>query len=190
MRTDDFYARRLGLIVAALVLAIVVSLASCGPGVVGTGDGNAPVPVAAVSDAAVCSEDFGASLSCPTGNGSSVAIGTDNVTWSDADDQGAGATVGARFEGNNLTLEQPCMALRFEGRFRLLDDGRRAYAGNYVDRASPNARTGFVFVAVEAGTSRLRLQLVDADGTTRHGPWVLRADRTPPGFAACTSGTS
>jgi hypothetical protein len=184
MRSDDYHlARRLGLMVAALLLAIVMSLASCGPGVVGTGDGNAPVPVA---DATVCSEDFGASLSCPVGTGSNAAVGTDDVTWSDADDQGAAATVGARFSGNNLSLEQPCARLRFDGRFTLLEDGRRAFAGSYVDAASSTARTGFVFVTLVAGgTPGLSLQLVDADGAARNGPWVLRPDRTAPTFAAC-----
>jgi hypothetical protein len=189
MRPDDFdVARRFGLMLAALLLALVMSLASCGPGVVGTGDGNAPMPVA---DATVCNEDFGATLSCPVGTGSNVAVGTDDVTWSDADDQGAAATVGARFTGNNLALEQPCAGLRFDGRFTLLDDGRRAFAGSYVDAASRETKTGFVWVSLEdSATSRLRLQLVDADGVARHGPWVLRRDRTTPTFVACPSTTS
>ena len=187
MRTEDaaYVARRLGLVLAAVVLAIVMSLASCGPGVGGTGDGNAPVP-AAVADATVCSEDFGASLSCPAGSGGNVSVGTEDVTWSDANDQGAGATAGARFAGNNLALEEPCAQLRFDGRFARLEDGRRAFAGTYVDAASATPRAGFVFVSVVAGnTSALSLELVDADGTVRHGPWVLRADRTLPSYAAC-----
>ncbi len=185
MRTDDLEgARRLGLVIAALLLAIVMSLASCGPGVVGTGSGSAPVPLA---DAQVCSADFAASLSCPPANGNATMAGTDATTWSDAGNTGADATVSAVFTGNDLVLEQPCVALRFEGRFTLLEGGQRAFAGTYVDSTSAQSRTGFVFVTPEAGDPlRLSLRLVDAEGVTRHGPWVLRPASAGPIFAACS----
>jgi hypothetical protein len=136
----------------------------------------------------VCIADFAASLSCPPTNGSSTTAGTDAVTWSDADagTAAAGATVSAVFTGNDLVLEQPCTALRFEGRFTLLEDGRRAFVGMYVDATSTQARTGFVFVMPDAGdTSRLSLRLVDAEGTTRHGPWVLRLSSAGSTFTSC-----
>ncbi len=180
--------RRVGLVLAALVLALLMALASCGPGVVGTGTG-APVPSAA---AAVCGAEFASSLSCAgTTDGNGASAGTAPVEWSDAVSGGPGATVVVRLTGNQLELEQPCAQLRFEGTWSVLDDGRRAFAGTYTDRESVAPRPGFVTVTPDVQDARLlTLELFDAEGVLRHGPWVVRRGEGEVSVAACAAASA
>jgi hypothetical protein len=175
--------RRLGLVVAALLMVALTSLSSCGPGVVGTGTG-APVPSA---DAALCGSEFSSSLSCGGTADNGADPGTAPVVWSDAAARTDGASVVIRLTGHRLELEEPCTQLRYDGRWSLLEDGSYAFAGSWTDALLRDPQPGFVTVRADAvDPSLLELRLVDAAGALRHGPWFVRRGDAVPAVAACS----
>jgi hypothetical protein len=191
MKTDDNLfvrrARSVGLCrLATLLLAALFALVACGPGVVGTGTGSAPVPTASADVCAVSS--LGTTLDCAATGGAPEG-GTEPVVWSDADAQGANASARANVSGNNIVLVVPCRGLRFEGTWSVLSDGSTAFAGAYVDAASSLARVSILRVSAAssgASSSLVQAQLID-DAATTVGTWTLARTQGTPTFAACAT---
>lgn len=174
-----------GALAAVLVL---LALAGCGAGVVGTGAGTGDDGTKDIqyTPRGLCSAEFAdVGLRCSTISPDPFR-GTSPVQWSDAD-KSRDASALAVLEGNSASLQAPCQQLAFLGNWGELADGSLGFVGRYVSPAAPEGKPAVVLVLpapAEPGAVGW-LEMVDANGATLYGPWLMRRVDGEVRFAAC-----
>ncbi|MEO8922980.1 MAG: hypothetical protein ABI330_09190, partial [Caldimonas sp.] len=113
-------------VAGAWMLAVLV-LAGCGPGVGGTGTGDAAFAAFGASAAPVCGGAVAAVLSCPAAPAvPPPTTGTLPVQFTDA----AGQIV-LELDGNLAQLDDSCLKLHFSGEFGTAAGGAPGFFGSY-----------------------------------------------------------
>lgn len=167
----------------ALLVVLLLLLAGCGPGLGGTGTGDAPVPGANVpggfSASALCEAPLGAPLGCAAG---ASADGSAGSTWVDV------ATGGQRrlqVQGNAATWLDTCAALHFDGDWgRDANDLLRFWGSTLADGALAREPASLALTPQADGS--LLLQRFDAAGQPAGAALLLRrAQAADPAPAPC-----
>lgn len=178
---------------ACAVLA-AFTLGGCGPGVGGSGSGSSGDPGggggASISFTAgdVCEADFAdTALSC-AGVSPLPGAGTLPIAWADTDKPGE-TTVAATLEGHDMTLDQPCAQVHFNGTWGRLADGQQAFVGTLTDPEHPDGVSALATVSPERANPDAVgwVALLDAEGTLLHPAWLLYKTEAPITYAACAS---
>lgn len=161
----------------AALLGLAWTLAACGPGVGGTGNGEGLANFSATAEP-LCSAEFADRLECPPSSSGPVHAGTAVVHLAD------GATpvrVAAVIEGDSLHLDAPCARLGFSGRWgRSVAFGTRFYGSAVVDGVERPAT-----LALLAGDAGFALVVFDTDGSALFGPQTLQRVDAPATPGAC-----
>lgn len=173
---------------ALAALLVLLALGGCGGGVVGTGSGTGDDGTKDIqyTPLGVCAAEFAdLGLRCSTVSPDPFR-GTSNVQWSDAD-KSRDASALAVLEGNGAMLQVPCQQLAFLGNWGELPDGSVGFVGRYVSPAAPEGKPAVVRVlpAPAEPTAVGWLEMVDANGATLYGPWLMRRVDGELRFAAC-----
>lgn len=149
----------------------VLLLAGCGPGVGGTGTGNAAFTAFDVHAVSVCNGALAAELGCtpPPAAMGPVGAGTPPVRYADA----AGQIV-LELGGNLATLDALCQRLHFSGEFGVSAGGIEGFYGTYdVDGAGMSGLAALSAAPV-AGGGAIAVELRDAGGRTVVAPVLLQ----------------
>ena len=175
---------------ALWLLAATAMLGGCGPGVGGTGTGDAADALGAfgATAASVCAGELAAVLACaaPTGGGggggggtaAAPAPGTAPVYLADTID---GRRVVLSVQGNLIELHAPCARVRFRGQWgTIAGQAARFYGSTEQDGASTPA----TLQAVVRG-SGLELTLVDTQGRVLLGPVLVTVRPAPLAAGDC-----
>ncbi len=173
---------------ALAAVLVLIALAGCGGGVVGTGSGTGDDGTKDLqfTPLGVCAADFAdLGLRCSTISPDPFR-GTSTVQWSDAD-KSRDATVLAILEGNSASLQAPCLQLAFLGSWGELSDGKVGFVGRYFSPQAPEGRPAVVRVvpAPTEPTAVGWLEMVDANGGTLYGPWLMRRTDGTVSFTSC-----
>src|SRR5450755_4358736 len=149
--------------------------AGCGPGVGGTGTGDAAFAAFGASAAPVCSGVVAAALACPSAPaGPPPPTGTLPVQFADA----AGQIVLA-LNGNVVQLDDSCLKLHFSGEFGTAAGGAQGFFGSYeIDHNGFDVLAALSTVSV-AGGGALMVELHDVDGRVAVGPVLLQRATAP-----------
>jgi len=147
--------------------------AGCGPGVGGTGTGDAAFEAFGVSAAPVCGGTVAAQLACPSTPAGPVAVGTLPVQFVDA----AGQVV-LQVNGNLATLDASCLRLHFSGEFGSGTAGVQGFFGSYeVDGNGIDVLAAMS--AVPVGGGGLTVVLRNVAGYVAVGPVLLHRATGP-----------
>ena len=144
----------------ALAFGCFAILGGCGPGVGGTGTGNAESTAAQLGASLepVCASELAAVLSCPNAP-ATTASGTAVVWFADAAE---GARVLVRVQGNQLDLDIACDGLHFEGLWAAVPGQSARFFGPAL--IAPASDSVPSTLTAERLGSGLVLQLYDAKG--------------------------
>ncbi|MGZ5237334.1 MAG: hypothetical protein ACXWCV_13560 [Caldimonas sp.] len=148
----------------------------CGPGVGGTGTGDAALAAFSASAASVCGGAIAAELSCsaPSGPAGPAAPGTLPVQFVDA-----AGRITLDLNGNLARLDSSCLRLRFSGEFGNGTGGTQGFFGSYeIDGNGVDVLAALSAVPV-AGAGALTIELRDIDGRVALGPVLLRRAAVP-----------
>jgi hypothetical protein len=148
----------------------------CGPGVGGTGTGDAALAAFSVSAASVCGGAIAAELACsqPPGPAGPAATGTLPVQFVDSAGQ-----VTFEVNGNLAQLDASCLRLRFSGEFGMGTGSVEGFFGSYeVDGNGIDVLAALSAVPVVGGGA-LTIELRDVDGHVAVGPVLLRRATVP-----------
>ena len=163
------------LIVASI--AAMLFFEGCGPGVGGTGTGDAALTAFGATAASVCSGALATELACSPAPAASAAVGAAGslpVQFVDAAGQ-----VTLDIDGNLATLRASCLRLRFGGEFGLSAGTAEAFFGSYeVDASGIDVLAALSAVPV-AGGGALTITLHGVDGQVLIGPLLLRRSPVP-----------
>jgi hypothetical protein len=175
--------RRLLILLAMLA---VTALAGCGPGVGGTGTGEAAARGPAdfgATPAPVCTSDLAPTLACAaTGTPGPAAAQVPTATrW---DSQAPGTPAEARFEAQALRLDARCAGLVFRGSWGVDAGGQGRYFGDVRAAASGAPQAAQVLVSTPA-TGSVSLTLFDADAHVLLGPLTLAPVPADAATRAC-----
>lgn len=171
----------------ALMALLLPWAAGCGPGVGGTGTGDSVLASFGASMAGLCSSSLAPQLACPgalPGAPNTGGLPTALVYFAD----GMGATqVLARFEGNRVDLDAPCLRIRFSGEWGSVPGQAERFYGSLTTDAGerPVLATLTVQNAGGGGGGGVSLLLYDMDGRLRFGPRLLLPVAAPPAPGAC-----
>lgn len=171
--------------------ALLLALAGCGVGVVGTGSGKIDEGSKGIAfePADLCAAPFAPSgLACPDPTGTRPEGGTDAVRWTGAPPAARATPLVADLAASTLRLAQPCERLDFVGVWARLADGSRAFVGQSAGPgdAPPRLALAYVTPAAEEPDAVGWLELLDPGGERIAGPWLMR--RTAPGPAPACPG--
>lgn len=171
---------RRGWLASAWMLGMLL-FAGCGPGVGGTGTGDAAFAAFSASAASVCSGVIAAELTCPLGPAGPAATGTLPILFVDAAGQ-----VTLELNGNLATLDASCLRLHFSGEFGRGTAGAQGFFGSYeIDANGIDVLAALTAVPVAAGGA-LTVELRDVDGRVAVGPVLLHRVTGPlPAPKAC-----
>jgi hypothetical protein len=161
---------------------LLVLQAACGPGLGGTGTGPSVDPLTAFNASAVplCAGELAPSLQCPATTGGTPSFaGTAVVGYAG----GAGsARVQARFEGDRVDVQWPCLGQRFSGPWAQVAGQAPRFYGQ-LEQAGQAAV--LASLQVERRGEQLQLQLFDATGVALGEATLLgRLAQAPPAGAA------
>jgi hypothetical protein len=158
--------------VSAWMLAALV-LAGCGPGVGGTGTGDAAFAAFGASASPVCGGDVATVLVCPsTPAVPPPASGTLQVQFADA----AGQIV-LELDGNLARLDDSCLKLRFRGEFGTVAGAAQGFFGSY--ELDNNALDALAALSTVPAGGALTIELTDLAGQKVVGPVLLRRVTVP-----------
>lgn len=173
---------------AAATWFMLVALAGCGAGVVGTGSGTDDEGGdIRYTPGAVCKAPFAeVGLVCESA-GKDPSSGTTPVQWTDANKTNEGAAVLATLEGNRIVLQVPCSEMVFLGQWGSLEDGSFAFVGRYVSPQAPASRPAITVLlpAPNEPDAVGWLQVLDATGSELFGPWLVRRVGGKVQFGEC-----
>jgi len=159
--------------VSASTLAMLL-FTGCGPGVGGTGTGDAAFNAFSVSAAPVCNGAIAAELACVSSPAGPVGTGTLPVQFVDAAGQ-----VTLDVNGNLARLGASCLRLRFSGEFGMGTGGAQGFYGSYaIDGKGVDVLAALSAVPL-AGGGALTIELRDSDGRVAVGPVLLRRATVP-----------
>jgi hypothetical protein len=149
--------------------------AGCGPGVGGTGTGDAALAAFGASAAPVCGGAVAAELSCPSAPAGPVPpVGTLPVQFVDA----AGQVV-LELNGNLAQLDASCLRLHFSGEFGSGVSGIQGFFGGYeIDGNGLEVLAALTTVPTASGGT-LQIELQDVDGQVTLGPVLLHRATEP-----------
>jgi hypothetical protein len=161
--------------VSAWILGGLLLLAGCGPGLGGTGTGDAAFAAFGAASTPVCGGAVAAALACPsapaTPSGSSV--GTLPVQFADA----AGQIV-LELNGNVAQFDDACLRLHFSGEFGTTNGGAQGFFGSY-QIAATGIDVLAALTAVTAPGGGLTVELQDVGGVAIVGPLLLQRATVP-----------
>lgn len=166
----------------AIALPVVLALlAGCGVGVGGTGTGESGDVLADFGAAplALCDAPFASQLDCePRAEPGqpSPSTGTLDVFYVDAP---TGRQVVAQFAGNGITLDVPCLRVRFVGTWGAPPGGEAAFLGIAQAGDDPTPVLARLRVTPLPGNGELEVELRFADGRPLLGPQQLRRAAAP-----------
>lgn len=143
--------------------------AGCGPGVGGTGTGDAAFAAFSASAASVCTGAIAAELACPLGPAGPAATGTLPIQFVDAAGQ-----VTLEMNSNLATLDASCLRLHFSGEFGGDAAGAQGFFGSYEIDANGIDVLAALIAVPGAGGGALSIELRDVDGHVAVGPVLLR----------------
>ncbi len=158
---------------SAWMLATLL-LTGCGPGVGGTGTGDAAFEAFGVSAASVCIGPVAAELACPSLPAGPVAVGTLPVQFVDAAGQ-----VTLQVSGNLATLDASCLRLHFSGEFGSRASGAQGFFGSYQIGGNGFDVLAALSTVPAAGGGALTIELRDVDGRVAVGPMLLQRATGP-----------
>lgn len=143
--------------------------AGCGPGVGGTGTGDAAFAAFGASSASVCGGVVAAVLSCSSAPAvPPPATGTLPVQFADA----AGQVV-LELDGNLARLDDSCLKLHFSGEFGTAAGGAQGFFGSYeIDGNGLDVLAALSAAPAAAGA--LTIGLKDVEGQAVVGPMLLQ----------------
>lgn len=156
------------------MLAALV-FAGCGPGLGGTGTGDAALAAFGASAAPVCGGVVAAALTCPSAPAvPPAAAGTLPVQFADA----AGQVVLALY-GNLARLDDSCLKLHFSGEFGMVTGGAQGFFGSYeIDNNGADVLAALSTVPATGGAA-LTIELKGVEGLTVVGPVLLQRVAVP-----------
>jgi hypothetical protein len=166
---------------AACALAALV-FTGCGPGVGGTGTGDAALAAFGASAAPVCGGAVATVLVCPSAPAvPPPAGGTLSVQFADA----AGQVV-LELNGNIARLDDSCLKLHFSGEFGTVAGGAQGFFGSYeIDNNGLDVLAALSTVPAPGGGA-VTIELKDVAGQTVVGPVLLQRMTVPlPGPNPC-----
>jgi hypothetical protein len=143
----------------------------CGPGVGGTGTGDAAFAAFGASAAPVCGGNVAATLACPSAPpvGPVSPGGTLPVQFVDP----AGQVV-LELNGNVALLDASCQHLHFSGEFGTGTNGSQGFFGSYeINGSGPDVLAALSTTPVVGGTA-LTIELRDVTGQAVVGPVLLQ----------------
>lgn len=168
---------------------LIAMLLGCGPGVGGTGTGEAGEFLRdfGAVEKPLCDAPFATRLDCdgPTPpNGPAPGPGTDVVT---AVDVASGGRVVVVFRGNTVGLDAHCADVAFDGVWGATATGDASFYGGVRLPGLPARSAGSLAVEAVAGSTggELRITLRTLDGRIVIGPLVVRPAQAPPAPVAC-----
>jgi hypothetical protein len=161
--------------VASAWLLGALLLASCGPGVGGTGTGAVAFTAFGASPAPVCGGSVAPDLACPSVPAGPVPPGgTLPVQFVDA----AGQVV-LELNDNFAQLDASCQHLHFNGEFGTAGDGSQGFFGSYEINGNGLDVLAALSTTPVAGGGALTIQLRDEDGQAAVGPVLLQRTTGP-----------
>ncbi len=160
---------------SAALLALLLPLAACGPGMGGSGTGQtsdppvvgSPLPPSGANVTALCASELAPALACPSGNVVSpdaIARGTAPANFVGSVDDAT--PVRARLEGNRIEFTVGCTQWRFVGDWGAVAGQEPRFYGFINPGSEQLAAT---LQAQRDGTA-LWLTVRAADGTALYGP--------------------
>lgn len=165
--------------VLAALLALLLGLAGCGPGIGGTGTGTASEPPPGAANVALrplCESDFAFLLRCPAAAGTpAAALGTGLTFLADS---ASARDALLRIEGNAGDLELVCAGMQFSGSWGQLPGQAPRFHG--VARSISTADTQYASLAVVRTGAGVAVQLYKADGQALTGAISLQVVASPP----------
>jgi len=164
----------------AMLCALVLSLAACGPGTGGTGGDSADyLWLAGAKATSVCTAPFQGLLVCPAGpSASEDRQGTKSIQYASATPD---ADMLLSFDTSKVVLQRGCPKLDYSGEFGVLPNGEGMFFGSYtstgqVEHVAAN-------LSVKAGTGaaadQLVMELRATDGRLLLGPVMLKRVEAP-----------
>jgi len=152
-------------------------VAGCGPGVGGTGTGEAPFGAFGVSAASVCNGAIAVALACPAPSlpAGPAATGTQPVQFVDAAGQ-----VTLEVNGNLAKLDASCLRLHFSGEFGKGTGSNEGFFGSYQVNADGIDVLAALSAVPVSGGAALTIELRDVNGRVAIGPVLLRHAIAPP----------
>jgi hypothetical protein len=157
------------------VLCASLVLAGCGPGLGGTGTGDAAFAAFGAASAPVCGGAVAASLSCPSAPAMPPAASSGTLPLQFAD---AAGQIVLELNGNLAQLDDSCLKLHFSGEFGTAAGGVQGFFGSYQV-----ANDGIDVVAklstVAAPGGGLTIELQDLHGAAAVGPVLLQRVGVP-----------
>lgn len=172
---------------AALLLAMLVAIGGCGPGV-GSSDSDTDDWTAALAtfDAvagSVCDSALSRSLPCPA---RTDAAALDGPTTAEFVDQESGGHIVLTVQGDGALLDLRCKALRFEGIWAVDAAGRGQFVGHATD--STGTGTGvhqtMAKLTLNAQGNGYQAVLSNPDNAVLVGPIAFIAPVSPRTAAA------
>ena len=157
---------------SAWALGMLV-FAGCGPGVGGTGTGDAAFAAFNAMPASVCNGAIAGDLACPSLPAGPAPTGTLPLQFVDAAGQ-----VTLELNGNLAKLEASCLRLRFSGEFGVGTGGAQGFFGSYeVDGNGIDVLAAMS--AVPVGGGGLTVVLRNVAGYVAVGPVLLHRATGP-----------
>jgi hypothetical protein len=167
----------------ALLVAMLLLLAGCGPGLGGTGTGEAPVPGANVpggfSASSLCDEPLGAALGCAPG---ATASGSPGSTWVDTI---TGGQRQLQTLGNAATWRDNCAALLLDGVWGRDGAGTLRYWGSTLADGASEREPGSLALALQPDGSLVAQRFDAADQAVGAALPLRRARVGDPPPAPC-----
>ena len=166
---------------AWLATLLAAVLAGCGPGVGGTGTGDAANALAyfGASPASLCSSELAALVACRSDGSTAAAVtGAAPVLLVDA---AADARVQVRLQEDSAELGEACMPLAFRGQWGVV----AGQAGRFYGHTDPDVAPAAATLEAQASGAGLRLTLRDGEGRVLLGPVVMTPTAAPPGTPVC-----
>ncbi len=153
---------------------VFLSLGGCGPGVGGSGTGEANNLTAYNATAAsLCASEVAALLACPSASASpATPLGTAPVYLADTID---GRRVAVSAQGNLIEVNAPCARIQFRGQWGVAPGQAPRFYG-FVD--PDNTATPASLTVVAQGNGLL-LTLVDKQGVLLLGPLLVTVRAAP-----------
>jgi hypothetical protein len=174
------------------LLPLLLAAAGCGPGVGGTGTGDAfALDIFGARAASVCTASFASELKCASrivigpAPAAPSSEGSELVLWVD---DPAEAAVTARISASEVEFVGVCEGLRFEGTWGEIPESGGRFFGYFtvpgVDGAMPGS------LAVQASGETLTFALSDVNDKPLFGPLPLQRSESAPTLAACPTGSA
>lgn len=181
------FRRELPRFASALLLAMLVAIGGCGPGV-GSSDSDTDDWTAALAtfDAvagSVCDSTLSRSLPCPARTDTAAL---DGPTTAEFVDQESGGHIVLTVQGDGALLDLRCKALRFEGIWAVDAAGRGQFVGHATDStgAGASVHQTLAKLTLNAQGNGYQAVLSNPDNAVLVGPIAFIAPVSPRTAAA------